>query len=64
MLLLFFSLFLGGYFEGLIAWKGKSLLSVVCKLAWGFVVYNLWRHRNNLKFGDQISREEQIFTPN
>lgn len=46
--------------EGLIAWKGKSLLGVVCKLAWGSTVYNLRTHRNNLKFGNQICSEEQI----
>lgn len=43
--------------KGLIAWKEKSLLShVVCKLAWGSIVYNIWRQ----KFSYQICTEEQI----
>lgn len=43
----------------MIGWKGKSLKNVVCKLAWGSCVYNLWKQRNNVKFGTQPSSEEK-----
>lgn len=46
--------------EGLAVWRGKSLLGVICKIAWASTVYNLWRHRNSLKFGNSLWSEEQI----
>jgi hypothetical protein len=46
--------------EGLKAWKGKSLFSIVCKLAWGATVYSIWKHRNIGKFGNRMSSEVQI----
>ena len=35
-------------------WKGKILSSLVCKLALGATVYNIWKHRNNVKFGNRL----------
>jgi hypothetical protein len=46
--------------EGLKVWKGKSLNGVVCKLAWGATVYNIWRHRNSVKFGNRLSTEQIV----
>jgi hypothetical protein len=40
--------------------KSKSLKAVVCKLVWGSSVYNLWRYRNDLKFGNQALSEDRI----
>jgi hypothetical protein len=37
--------------KGMKDWKGKSLITVVCKLAWGSTVNNIWRYMNYLKFG-------------
>lgn len=41
-------------------WKGKILSSLVCKLALVATVYNIWKHRNNVKFGNRLYTEEQI----
>lgn len=46
--------------EGLKTWKGKGLYSIVCKLALGATVYSIWKHRNNVKFGNRLNSEEQI----
>lgn len=32
----------------------------MCKLAWGTTVYNLWGHRNNVKFGNNMISEEKL----
>jgi hypothetical protein len=29
-------------------WQDKKLKAVVCKLAWGLAVYNIWRHQNDV----------------
>lgn len=41
-------------------WKGKSLCIVICKLTLGATVYHIWKHRNNVKFGNCLYTEEQI----
>jgi hypothetical protein len=41
-------------------WRGKSLKVVVRKLVWGSTVYNIWRYRNNVKFGNRLFAAEQI----
>jgi hypothetical protein len=46
--------------KGPSVWRGKILKGVVCKLAWGSIVYNIWRHRNNVKFGNRLCTKEQI----
>jgi hypothetical protein len=38
----------------------EFLKAVLCKLAWGSSVYNLWRHRNDLKFGNHPLSEDRI----
>jgi len=38
----------------------KSLKVVVRKLVWGSTVYNIWRYRNNVKFGNRLFAAEQI----
>ena len=40
------------------AWKGKKLASIVCKSALGATVYNIWKHRNNVMFGNRLNSEE------
>lgn len=41
--------------EDLKDWKGKKLASIVCKLALGATVYNIWKHRNNVMFGNRFN---------
>jgi hypothetical protein len=41
-------------------WKGKKLKSILCKLAFGAIVYNIWKHQNSLKFCNNVKSEEQI----
>jgi hypothetical protein len=38
--------------KGLRDWKEKHLQAIVCKLAWGSTVYNIWKFRNDVKFGN------------
>ena len=33
---------------------------MVCKLAWGAAVYNIWRQRNDVKHGNRINLEEKV----
>jgi hypothetical protein len=40
--------------KGMKEWRGKNLKAVICKLAWGSVVYHLWRQRNDVKFGNSL----------
>jgi hypothetical protein len=40
--------------KGVKEWRGKNLKAVICKLAWGSVVYHLWRQRNDVKFGNSL----------
>ena len=44
--------------KGVREWKGKSLGAVICKLAWSSAIYNMWRQRNVVKFGNQLISEE------
>lgn len=41
-------------------WRGKSLKVVVCKLAWGSAVYNIWRYRNDMEHGNEMYSEEKL----
>lgn len=43
--------------EGVKAWKGRKLQGIVCRLALGATVYNIWMHRNS----NRVNSEEQIF---
>jgi hypothetical protein len=36
------------------------LKDVVCKLAWGSAVYNIWRHRNDVKYGNKMNAKEKM----
>lgn len=38
--------------KGVRDWRDKSLKALVSKLAWGSTVYNIWRYRNDMKFGN------------
>jgi hypothetical protein len=50
-----------GYFNfGLNDWCSKSLKAIFCKLALGFVVYNIWCTRNEIKHAGHPSSEEQL----
>lgn len=40
--------------KGIKEWRSKSLQAVVCKLAWGASIYNIWRQRNDVKHENQI----------
>lgn len=40
--------------------KGKSLITVILKLAWNAFIYAIWRERNPRQFRQQISSEEVI----
>jgi len=40
--------------------KGKGLWTILCKLALGASVYNIWRQRNALIHGNTPRTEEQI----
>lgn len=40
--------------------KGRSLNASLCKLAFGAVVYQLWKRRNDLKHGNMVNSEDQI----
>jgi hypothetical protein len=48
--------------EVLIKWPSvcKILKGVVCKLAWGSIVYSIWRHRNNVKFGNRLCTKNRF----
>jgi hypothetical protein len=46
--------------KGLGEWLGKKLKAVVCKLAWGSAVYSIWRHQNDVKFGNHLNSEEKF----
>jgi hypothetical protein len=46
--------------KGVREWKGKNLRAVICKLAWGSAVYNLWRFRSDVKFWNQTISEEKM----
>jgi hypothetical protein len=35
-------------------------MATMCKLAWGSTVYNLWRFRNDVKFGNSLCSEEKL----
>lgn len=50
--------------QGLRKWKGKTLLAMVCRLAWGSIVYNIWKFRNDVKFGNSLMTEEKILRKN
>jgi len=41
-------------------WKGNSLQDLICKLSFGSTVYNLWKLRNDLKFGNDLLSEEKL----
>jgi hypothetical protein len=36
------------------------LKDVVCKLALGSAVYNIWRHRNEVKYGNKMNAKENV----
>lgn len=36
--------------EGCRNWKEKTLLGVLCRLVFGYVVYGIWRARNDIRF--------------
>lgn len=46
--------------KGIGEWQGKSLKAVVCKLAWSSAVYNIWKYRIDVKFGNQLNSEEKL----
>ena len=41
--------------------KGKSFISITKRIAWGAIIYHLWRHRNNRIHENIYSSEEAIF---
>ena len=45
---------------GISNWGNKALKGLLCRLVLGFVVYNLWRTRNDIKNSGQPNTEEQI----
>jgi len=52
---------LGGYLkESIREWQGKGFKDVVCKLAWCSAVYNIWRHRNDVKYGHKANAKEKM----
>lgn len=46
--------------KGVRKWKAKNLRAVICNLAWGSAVYNLWRLRNDAKFWNQTISQEKM----
>jgi hypothetical protein len=46
--------------EGYRSWKDKSLKGSLFRLSFSAIVYNIWRARNEIKFGGQPRTEEQI----
>lgn len=46
--------------RGIKEWKGRKMKAVLCKLWWGATVYHLWRHKNDLKFGNRNKTEEKL----
>jgi hypothetical protein len=51
---------MGRYSKGVKEWKGKSLKTIICRLAWGLVKYHLWRQRNDVRFGNSLISEEKM----
>jgi hypothetical protein len=45
---------------GLNDWCSKSLKAILCKLALGSVVYNIWCTRNEIKHAGHPSSKEQL----
>jgi len=41
-------------------WKNKSLKANICRLVLSATVYNIWRNRNELKYGNHPKTEEQL----
>jgi len=39
--------------EGCCSWKDKSVRGYLCRLSFSSIVYNIWRARNEIKFGRQ-----------
>jgi hypothetical protein len=51
--------------EEVLAWsvnalKGKSLKVSLCKLAFGIVIFHLWKQKNDIRDGNVVRSEEQI----
>lgn len=44
---------------GLKSWK-KSLKPNLCRLGWSAAIYNIWKHQNNIRHGNQILTKEKI----
>jgi hypothetical protein len=45
---------------GIRKWKSKTLQGLLCRLVLGFVIYNIWQMRNEIRHFGQPSYEEQI----
>jgi hypothetical protein len=43
---------------GVCKWGNKTLKGLLCRLVLGFVIYNLWSNRNEIKHSRQPSSEE------
>jgi hypothetical protein len=46
--------------EGCSKWKTKKVVGVLCRLILIFVVYHIWRARNEIKFHGRPKMKEQI----
>lgn len=46
--------------QGLKFWKGKTFCATLCRLACDACVFNIWKHRNSLKYGSCLISEEKI----
>jgi hypothetical protein len=40
--------------------KGKTLRVILCKLAFGTVVYHIWKHRNDIRHDNVLKLVEKI----
>lgn len=46
--------------QGIQKWKGKSLRADICKLVFNALIYNIWRNRNETRYGSHPKTEEQM----
>lgn len=48
--------------KGIGVWQGKKLKGLVYKLAWARLdSVHIWRHHYDVKFGNLLHSEEQVF---